>query len=138
MRNSGAHAVVEGTGDHCCEYMTGGIVVTIGKTGRNFGAGMSGGMAFCFDEDDSFAVRLNTEMVALEPFEDPEDQALVRDLLQQHVYYTGSTVAQRILDGWDEQKTKFRKVMPVDYKRVLLEQKKRAEAAGEGALAGAE
>lgn len=139
VRNSGVHAVVEGTGDHCCEYMTGGIVVTIGKTGRNFGAGMSGGMAFALDEDGDFHVRLNTEMVELEPFEDPEDQNLVRELLQQHQYYTGSTVAARILENWDEMKTRFRKVMPVDYKRVLLEQKKRElEAEGQGVPAGAE
>jgi glutamate synthase (ferredoxin) len=138
VRNSGVHTVVEGTGDHCCEYMTGGIVVTIGKTGRNFGAGMSGGMAFVLDEDDTFAVRLNTEMVALEAFDDPEDQALVRDLLQQHVRYTGSTVAQGILENWEATLPKFRKVMPVDYKRVLQEQKQRElEAVGGGTLAGA-
>ena len=139
VRNSGAHAVVEGTGDHACEYMTGGIVVSIGKTGRNFGAGMSGGMAFVLDEDSDFPVRLNTEMVELEPFEDAEDQTLVRDLLEQHRYYTGSTVASRVLENWDTLKTKFRKVMPVDYKRVLQEQKKRQlEAPGGGTLAGAE
>jgi glutamate synthase (ferredoxin) len=139
VRNSGAHAVVEGTGDHCCEYMTGGIVVAIGKTGRNFGAGMSGGMAFVLDEDGDFATRLNTEMVELEPFEDPEDQRLVRDLLQQHWSYTGSTVAARLLDGWDALRGKLRKVMPVDYKRVLEEQdRQKLEAPGGGTLAGAE
>ncbi len=139
VRNSGAHTVVEGTGDHCCEYMTGGIVVSIGRTGRNFGAGMSGGMAFVLDEAGDFPIRLNTEMVELEPFTDPEDQALVRDLLQQHVFYTGSTVAQEILDQWDTAKTKFRKVMPTDYKRVLEEQKRqKLEAPGGGTLAGAE
>jgi glutamate synthase (NADPH/NADH) large chain len=139
VRNSGAHAVVEGTGDHCCEYMTGGIVVALGKTGRNFGAGMSGGMAFVYDEAGDFPIRLNTEMVELEPFVDPEDQTLVRDLLEQHRYYTGSTVAARILDAWETEKPKFRKVMPVDYKRVLLEQKQqKLEAPGGGTLAGAE
>jgi glutamate synthase (NADPH/NADH) large chain len=139
VRNSGAHAVVEGTGDHCCEYMTGGIVVAIGKTGRNFGAGMSGGMAFVLDEAGDFEVRLNKEMVALEPFEDPEDQTLVRELLEQHRYYTGSTVATRILENWDTLKGSFRKVMPVDYRRVLEEQRRRKlEAPGGGTLAGAE
>jgi glutamate synthase (ferredoxin) len=138
VRNSGVQTVVEGTGDHCCEYMTGGIVLAIGRTGRNFGAGMSGGMAFVLDEAGDFATRLNTEMVEIDPFDDPEDQALVRDLLQQHVRYTGSTVAQRLLDHWDDTVTKVRKVMPVDYKRVLLEQKKRElEAIGGGTLAGA-
>jgi glutamate synthase (ferredoxin) len=139
VRNSGAHAVVEGTGDHCCEYMTGGIVVALGPTGRNFGAGMSGGMAFVLDEVGDFDVRLNREMVELETFEDPEDQALVRGLVQEHLQYTGSTVAKRVLDEWDSLKGKFRKVMPVDYKRVLQEQKKRdLEALGGGTLAGAE
>ncbi|MCC2667773.1 MAG: glutamate synthase family protein [Armatimonadetes bacterium] len=139
VRNSGVHTVVEGTGDHCCEYMTGGIVVAIGRTGRNFGAGMSGGMAFVLDEAGDFHTRLNTEMVEVDPFDDPEDQALVRDLLQQHVYYTGSTVAQRLLDNWEATAASFRKVMPVDYKRVLLEQKKRdLEAIGGGTLAGAQ
>jgi glutamate synthase (NADPH) large chain len=139
VRNSGAHAVVEGAGDHCCEYMTGGIVLVIGKTGRNFGAGMSGGMAFVLDEDEEFPIRLNTEMVELEAFEDPEDQSLVRDLLFQHRHYTGSTVAARVLDDWDELKTKFRKVMPVDYRRVIQEQKKaKLEAIEGGTLAGAE
>jgi len=137
VRNSGVHAVVEGTGDHCCEYMTGGITVVIGRTGRNFGAGMSGGMAFVLDEDNSFATRLNTEMVELEPFTDAEDQSLVRELLQEHVHYTGSTVAQGILESWDTRKEQFRKVMPVDYRRVLQEQKKQdLEAVGGGTLAG--
>jgi glutamate synthase domain-containing protein 2/glutamate synthase domain-containing protein 1/glutamate synthase domain-containing protein 3 len=139
VRNSGAHAVVEGTGDHCCEYMTGGIVVTIGKTGRNFGAGMSGGMAFALDLDGDFEIRLNREMVEVDPFTDPEDQALVRDLLQQHFHYTGSTVAAQILENWETTKEKFRKVMPVDYKRVLEEQKRQKLAEeGQGVPAGAE
>ncbi|HEU4752719.1 MAG TPA: glutamate synthase subunit alpha, partial [Armatimonadota bacterium] len=139
VRNSGVHTVVEGTGDHCCEYMTGGIVVVIGKTGRNFGAGMSGGMAFVLDEAGDFHIRLNTEMVEIEPFEDPEDQSLVRNLIQEHQRSTGSSVAQRILDNWDELKGKFRKVMPVDYRRVLMEQKQRnLEAVDGGTLAGAD
>jgi glutamate synthase domain-containing protein 3 len=103
--------------------MTGGIVVVLGRSGRNFGAGMSGGMAFVLDEDGDFPVRLNTEMVELEEFTDPEDQALVHELLQQHVQYTGSTVAARALSQWEVLKPRFRKVMPVDYKRVLMAQR---------------
>ncbi|MBM3460044.1 MAG: glutamate synthase subunit alpha, partial [Armatimonadetes bacterium] len=125
VRNSGVQAVVEGTGDHCCEYMTGGIVVVLGRTGRNFAAGMSGGIAFVLDEANDFPVRLNREMVELEPFEDPEDQALVRELLQDHIRFTDSPVARRVLAEWDWVKAKFRKVMPTDYRRVLEEQKRR-------------
>ena len=128
VRNSGAQAVVEGTGDHCCEYMTGGIVLVLGKTGRNFGAGMSGGMAFVLDEEGDFPIRLNTEMVQLEPFEDAEDVALVRQLLHEHARLTGSTVAQRVLDEWESLRSRIRKVMPTDYKRVLEEQKRREQA----------
>ncbi|WP_422929785.1 glutamate synthase large subunit [Singulisphaera sp. PoT] len=128
VRNSGALAVVEGTGDHGCEYMTGGVAVVIGQTGRNFAAGMSGGSAFIFDEAGDFPQRCNLEMVDLEPLREPEDLDLVRDLLIQHAGYTGSTVAARILGDWDWAVTKFVKVMPVDYRRVLAEQKKLAEA----------
>ena len=101
VRNSGAMAVVEGIGDHGCEYMTGGVVVVLGPTGRNFAAGMSGGIAFVFDEDGDFPSRCNLEMVDLEPLREPEDIELVRDLLIQHAGYTGSTVAARILSDWD-------------------------------------
>jgi glutamate synthase (ferredoxin) len=132
VRNSGALAVVEGTGDHGCEYMTGGTVVVIGPTGRNFAAGMSGGSAFVFDEDGDFPRRCNLEMVDLEPLQDPDDLDLVRDLLIQHAGYTGSAVAKRILGDWDWAVGKFHKVMPIDYRRVLREQKLAAEAqAGE-------
>jgi glutamate synthase (ferredoxin) len=127
VRNSGALAVVEGTGDHGCEYMTGGVAVVIGPTGRNFAAGMSGGAAFVFDEAGDFAQRCNLEMVDLEPFQDPEDLDLVRDLLIQHAGYTGSDVAARILSDWDWAIEKFTKVMPVDYRRVLQEQKLAAD-----------
>ena len=102
VRNSGAHAVVEGTGDHCCEYMTGGAAVIIGKTGRNFAAGMSGGVAFVLDEAGDFRRRCNLEMVDLEPLDETEDIELVRDLLIQHAGYTGSTVAARLLSEWDD------------------------------------
>ena len=130
---------MEGTGDHCFEYMTGGIAVIIGRTGRIFGAGMSGGMAFVLDDDGTFEQRLNKEMVEIEPFTDPEDQSLVRELLQEHVQCTGSTVAQRLLERWDDPLHRMRKVMPVDFRRVLMEQKKRDLAAvGGGTLAGAD
>jgi glutamate synthase (NADPH/NADH) large chain len=128
VRNSGALTVVEGVGDHGCEYMTGGTVVVIGATGRNFAAGMSGGSAFVFDEDGDFPGRCNLEMVDLEKFTDLDDIELVRDLLIQHAGYTGSTVAGRLLGDWDWAVTKFHKVMPTDYRRVLQEQKKAAES----------
>ena len=124
VRNSGAHAVVEGTGDHCCEYMTGGAAVIIGRTGRNFAAGMSGGVAFVLDEAGDFRRRCNIEMVDLEPLDETEDIELVRDLLIQHAGYTGSTVAARLLSDWDDAVGKFVKVMPRDYRRVLEERKK--------------
>ncbi|MFO0946498.1 MAG: glutamate synthase large subunit [Planctomycetota bacterium] len=127
VRNSGAHAVVEGTGDHGCEYMTGGVAVILGRTGRNFAAGMSGGIAFIFDEVGDFAAHCNLEMVGIEPFTDPEDRELVRDLLIQHAGYTNSAVAAYILAEWDQLAEKFVKVMPNDLKRVLAEQKKAAE-----------
>jgi glutamate synthase (ferredoxin) len=128
VRNSGAHAVVEGTGDHCCEYMTGGVAVVIGPTGRNFAAGMSGGVAFVLDEAADFASRCNMEMVDVEPFAEPEDLELVRDLLIQHAGYTGSTVAGRILNDWDGSIEKFVKVMPLDYRRVLRERRQAEDA----------
>ncbi|MGZ3393218.1 MAG: glutamate synthase large subunit [Isosphaeraceae bacterium] len=124
VRNSGAHAVVEGTGDHCCEYMTGGAAVVIGGTGRNFAAGMSGGAAFVLDEAGDFRRRCNLEMVDLEPLCEADDIELVRDLLIQHAGYTGSTVAARLLSDWDDAVGKFVKVMPLDYRRVLQERKK--------------
>jgi glutamate synthase (NADPH) large chain len=123
VRNSGALAVVEGTGDHGCEYMTGGVAVIIGPTGRNFAAGMSGGSAFVFDEAGDFAQRCNLEMVDLEPLQSHDDVELVRDLLIQHAGYTGSTVAARLLSDWSWAVEKFVKVMPIDYRRVLAEQK---------------
>jgi len=128
VRNSGAKAVVEGTGDHACEYMTGGVAVIIGSTGRNFAAGMSGGAAFVLDEAGEFPQRCNLEMVDLEPLRDQEDIDLIRDLLLSHAGYTGSKVAARLLGDWEWAVSKFVKVMPVDYRRVLNEQKKLAEA----------
>ncbi len=149
VRNSGAIAVVEGVGDHGCEYMTGGVVVVIGKTGRNFAAGMSGGIAYVLDEDGVFEKRCNMSMVDLEPVEEEEDLMqeeyhqggdlttlgrvdVMRDmtrydaerihqLVTNHLRYTGSTRAREILDHWDAYKGKFRKVMPVEYRRALAE-----------------
>jgi len=147
VRNSGAMAVVEGVGDHGCEYMTGGIVVVIGETGRNFAAGMSGGIAYVLDEDDSFAERCNLSMVELEPIAEEEDlmqksyhqggdldshgrvdvmgdmtrfdAERLHQLIANHARYTGSERAKQILDQWCEYKRKFRKVMPVEYRRAI-------------------
>src|SRR5437773_136669 len=102
VRNSGAHAVVEGVGDHGCEYMTGGRVIVLGRTGRNFAAGMSGGIAFVLDVDGDFKRRCNLGMVDLEPLERAEDIELVRDLIRRHIALTGSTYARKILDDWIE------------------------------------
>jgi glutamate synthase (ferredoxin) len=125
VRNSGARAVVEGVGDHGCEYMTGGRVVVLGKTGRNFAAGMSGGIAYVLDRDGTFAERLNKGMVDLDPLDD-EDWKTVRDMITRHVKFTNSSYARAILETLA--KRRFVKVMPRDYKRVLLaEAKARAE-----------
>ena len=132
VRNSGALAVVEGVGDHACEYMTGGVAVVLGPTGRNFAAGMSGGTAFVFDPLGLFPGLCNRDMVDLEPLHEAEDLDLVRDLLIQHAGYTGSTVAADILKNWDQTVRQFVKIMPVDYRRVLQEQRK-AAASSQGA-----
>ncbi len=133
VRNSGALAVVEGTGDHGCEYMTGGRVVIIGRTGRNFAAGMSGGIAYVYDEDGDFRSRCNSQMVDLEPLEEPEDIDLVRGLLERHLEYTESEVARRLLSNWPSITREFVKVMPRDYRRVLEEQRREeVESAGDG------
>ena len=149
VRNSGAIAVVEGTGDHGCEYMTGGVVVVIGQTGRNFAAGMSGGIAYVLDEDGTFDKRCNLAMVELESVAEEEmlnerlhhqggdlqvhgrvdvmkdmtrfDAERLHQLISNHLRYTGSTRAKEILDNWDAFKGKFRKVMPVEYRRALAE-----------------
>ncbi len=149
VRNSGAIAVIEGAGDHCCEYMTGGVVVVLGRTGRNFAAGMSGGVAYVLDEDGTFASRCNLAMVELEPMPGEEDinarvfhhardletHGLVdvmsdmsrfdahrlHHLIAQHARFTGSAVAAKILGSWNNWYPKFRKVMPVEYRRALNE-----------------
>ncbi|WP_404785605.1 glutamate synthase large subunit [Altericista sp. CCNU0014] len=119
VRNSGVNAVVEGVGDHACEYMTGGKVVVLGRTGRNFAAGMSGGVAYVLDETGDFATRCNLQMVGLETLEDAEEIDDLYQLVQHHAEYTASQKAARVLDSWADLVPKFVKVMPKDYKRVL-------------------
>ena len=156
VRNSGAIAVIEGAGDHCCEYMTGGVVVVLGRTGRNFAAGMSGGIAYVLDDDGTFASRCNLAMVELEPMPGEEDVNArifhhARDLeahgmvdimsdlsrldahrlhhlIARHARFTNSTVAEQILADWKNWYPKFRKVMPVEYRRALNELKAEAQA----------
>ncbi|HZI45531.1 MAG TPA: glutamate synthase subunit alpha, partial [Ilumatobacter sp.] len=118
VRNSGATAVVEGVGDHGCEYMTGGRVIVLGDTGRNFGAGMSGGIAYVYDPDGDFDRRVNYEMVEIEQL-DEDDRCYLRDTIERHFAYTDSAVAKRMLASWSVEVSRFRKVMPTDYKRVL-------------------
>jgi len=120
VRNSGAIAVVEGVGDHGCEYMTGGRALILGKTGRNFAAGMSGGIAWVYDSDNSFVENCNTEMVDLDPLS-PRDEVEILSLLKKHVQLTQSQVAKYILDDWAQQSSSFIKVFPKEYKKVLLE-----------------
>jgi len=157
VRNSGATAVIEGAGDHCCEYMTGGVVVVLGRTGRNFAAGMSGGIAYVLDEDGTFPSRCNLAMVELEPMPAEEDinakvfhQARdleahgmidimadmsrfdahrLHHLISRHVRFTGSVIGAKILGDWKTWYPKFRKVMPVEYRRALNELKAAAIAA---------
>jgi glutamate synthase domain-containing protein 3 len=137
VRNSGADAVVEGVGDHGCEYMTGGTVAVLGATGRNFAAGMSGGIAYVLDEDGSFNTRCNLAMVDLEPLlsegeqdakverdvwhQGSADEVLLRRLIEQHARYTGSARAREILDNWTAYRTRFVKVFPKEYRRALTE-----------------
>jgi glutamate synthase (NADPH/NADH) large chain len=144
VRNSGAVAVVEGTGDHGCEYMTGGTVVVLGRTGRNFAAGMSGGVAYVYDPDGTFRTRCNTAMVTLEPLQSEaeqaraeealaaqgkgrrlhrgrHDEAVVRELAERHLRFTGSALALALLDDWENARAKFVKVVPNEYKRALAE-----------------
>jgi glutamate synthase (NADPH/NADH) large chain len=156
VRNSGAIAVIEGAGDHCCEYMTGGVVVVLGNTGRNFAAGMSGGIAYVLDEDDTFKSRCNMAMVELEPVPEEEvvaeqvyglandlethgridmmtdlgtmDAERLQKLIGNHAHYTGSERAAEILAQWDKYRPLFRKVMPVEYRRALAEMAKEKAA----------
>ncbi len=127
VRNSGVTAVVEGVGDHGCEYMTGGRVVVLGPTGRNFGAGMSGGIAYVYDRTGDFDRRVNYEMVEVEQLDD-EDRSFLRSTIESHLEYTDSAVAGGMLASWSVEVSKFRKVMPVDYQRVLTVMKESAAA----------
>jgi glutamate synthase domain-containing protein 3 len=121
VRNSGADAVVEGVGDHGCEYMTGGRVIVLGATGRNFAAGMSGGVAYVLDPDGSFALNCNIDMVDLEPLQQADQVARVRDLIARHVAATGSAIGRRVIDSWTAAVQQFVTVMPRDFKRVQAE-----------------
>jgi glutamate synthase (NADPH/NADH) large chain/glutamate synthase (ferredoxin) len=144
VRNSGARAVIEGVGDHGCEYMTGGIVVVLGRTGRNFAAGMSGGLAFVLDEDGTFRSRVNPTMLDQLEEVDDADAVELHDLVSEHVRRTGSTVGHRVLDEFEALRSRFVKVFPTDYKRVLeqwaREEHERDDAAvstgGEGFVGG--
>ena len=133
VRNSGVQAVIEGIGDHGCEYMTGGVAVILGPTGRNFAAGMSGGIAFVYDPNDDFAIRFNDGLADLENLADPEDIALLRQLIEDHLEHTGSNPARKILADWDSSVSRFRKVMPRDFRRVLEERRQAAEPAAASA-----
>jgi glutamate synthase (ferredoxin) len=119
VRNSGVDTVVEAVGDHGCEYMTGGRVVVLGPTGRNFAAGMSGGIAYLLDESGDAYTRINTQMVEVERVEDPKEAEELRALIQKHVAATGSKHAEGILAAWPTKLPKFLRVIPKDYKRVL-------------------
>ena len=119
VRNSGVETVVEGVGDHGCEYMTGGKVVILGKTGRNFAAGMSGGVAYVLDVEGTFPQRCNKQMVGLEKLENEAEIAELKKRIEEHVAYTESQRGKQILDLWDEMLPKFVKVIPHDYKRML-------------------
>jgi glutamate synthase (NADPH) large chain len=126
VRNSGAIAVVEGAGDHCCEYMTGGRTIVLGQTGRNFAAGMSGGVAYVLDEKGDFDFFCNMEMVELSLIEDSMDSKEVQGLISNHLKYTGSARAKQILDNWSFYVDKFKKIVPIEYKKVLQEEKMEA------------
>jgi glutamate synthase domain-containing protein 3 len=131
VRNSGATAVVEGLGDHGCEYMTGGVVVVIGPSGRNFAAGMSGGVAYVLDEHQLFDTLCNLDTVDLESLWQHEDQRLLHDLISRHYQWTGSRQAARILDNWPETSGKFVKVMPIDYRKALQRLRDREQVSGD-------
>jgi glutamate synthase (NADPH/NADH) large chain len=123
VRNSGAVAVVEGTGDHCGEYMTGGRLIVLGAVGRNFAAGMSGGIAYVFDRKGDFEYFLNRGMVELSGLDNEEDENFVKDMIRKHIYWTGSEYAKTILDEWTDYRPKFIKILPVEYKRALQQMK---------------
>lgn len=128
VRNSGARGVVEGVGDHGCEYMTGGLAVILGRTGNNFAAGMSGGIAYVWDETELFDTRCNLDMVDLESVWHEEDKKVLREMIEKHVFYTKSTRAKFILDNWEAQLPLFVKVMPIEYRKVLERMRLQEEA----------
>jgi glutamate synthase (ferredoxin) len=136
VRNSGVNAVVEAVGDHGCEYMTGGRVIVIGPTGRNFAAGMSGGIAYVLDERGDFATRCNLAMVSLGKLTNPEEIEFVRQMLARHGDYTKSTRAWKLLAEWDQSVPKFVRVMPKDYQRVLdaVQRAKQSGLSGDEAI----
>ena len=119
VRNSGAKAVVEGIGDHGCEYMTGGVAVILGEVGRNFGAGMSGGVAYVLDEYDSFEKQVNGSDLNILPILEDEDENEIKTLLENHLKQTNSKVAIRLLNDWDNSVKKFKKVLPEEYRQAL-------------------
>jgi glutamate synthase domain-containing protein 3 len=119
VRNSGATTVIEGLGDHGCEYMTGGVVVVLGTTGKNFAAGMSGGIAYVFDEDGNFRNRCNQSLVELEAISEGEEESALLDLISAHFLLTESKKAKSILENWEAKRASFIKVIPFDYKRAL-------------------
>ena len=125
VRNSGAIAVVEGVGDHCCEYMTGGRVVVLGETGRNFAAGMSGGVAYVWDKNHNFDYFCNMEMVELSLLENATSRKELHELIRQHYLYTGSQLARTMLDNWNRYVDEFIQVTPIEYKKVLAEEQMR-------------
>ena len=122
VRNSGAIAVIEGAGDHCCEYMTGGRVVVLGETGRNFAAGMSGGVAYVWDKNHDFDYFCNMDMVEINLVEDSSYRKELHELIRQHYLYTGSKLARTMLDDWNRYVEDFIQVVPIEYKRVLQEE----------------
>ena len=128
VRNSGALTVVEGVGDHGCEYMTGGRVVILGSTGRNFAAGMSGGVAYVYDPNDQLLANVNLEMVDLEKMDQPTDVEELKDLISKHSNYTGSVVAKNILDEWETSLESFKKVIPIKYREILQQKLAAANA----------
>jgi glutamate synthase (NADPH/NADH) large chain len=132
VRNSGINAVVEGVGDHGCEYMTGGRVLVLGKTGRNFAAGMSGGIAYVYDADGTFTGRCNRGMVEIEELE-AEDRDFICEKVEKHIRHTGSTVALDIQQNWTRASKKFVRVMPVEFKRVMKQQREALEKASAAA-----
>jgi glutamate synthase (NADPH/NADH) large chain len=127
VRNSGASAVVEGVGDHGCEYMTGGVVVVLGASGRNFGAGMSGGVAYVVDDDGTFASRCNLGMIEIEAL-DAEDEAVVHELVSAHVAHTASLQGAELLAAWPASARRFKKVIPTEYRKVLASRRLAAGA----------